>query len=61
MHLSRYLDSGNNVFIKDTDFVECLPETHVKIRFLNSPMRNIHNLYLNSIDQDSLIRVTLVT
>ena len=29
MHLSRYLDSGNNVFIKDTDFVECLPETHV--------------------------------
>ena len=30
-----------------------------KIRFLNIPMGNIHNL--NSIDQDSLIRVTLVT
>ena len=30
VHLSRYLDSGNNVFIKNTDFVECLPEkTHV--------------------------------
>ena len=27
VHLSRYLDSGNNVFIKNTDFVECLPET----------------------------------
>ena len=32
-----------------------------KIKFLNIPMQNIHNLYLNSIDQDSLIRVTLVT
>ena len=27
LHLSRYLDSSNNVFIKNTDFVECLPET----------------------------------
>ena len=27
VHLSRYLDSGNNVFINNTDFVECLPET----------------------------------
>ena len=27
VHLSRYLDSGNDVFIKNTDFVECLPET----------------------------------
>ena len=29
--------------------------------FLNISMQNIHNLYLNSIEQDSLIRVTLVT
>ena len=27
LHLSRYLNSGNNVFIKNIDFVECLPET----------------------------------
>ena len=27
VHLSKYPDSGNNVFIKNTDFVECLPET----------------------------------
>ena len=32
-----------------------------KVNFLNIPMQNIHNLYLNSIDQDSLIRVILVT
>ena len=27
VHLFRYLNSGNNVFIKNTNFVECLPET----------------------------------
>ena len=32
VHLSRYLDSGNNVFIKNTDFVECLPETTYVLR-----------------------------
>ena len=45
VHLSRYLDSGNNVFIKNTDFVECLPETtHV----LKVPIQTGDSIYLQT-------------